>query len=78
MAAKEYRLCISPLSGTVFISKVSKKSPNVMLDDRMVVEESEFIHQLLQWVEVRMEGKGEMNITEGDKVILRIVKPDQP
>lgn len=74
MAAKDYKLCVSPLTGTVYISKVSKKDPGIMTNDRYVLSKSEFIHCLVEWLNYEMEGMDEnLIITEGKKKIFEIV-----
>lgn len=50
MAAKDYKLCPSPLTGAVYISKVSKRDNNVMLDDRRVLDKAEFYNAIIQHV----------------------------
>jgi len=75
MPARDYKLCVSPLSGTVFISKVMKKSPNIMTSDRVVVSEQEFINSVIEWFKVKNDDTGILNITEGDKVILTLNQP---
>lgn len=72
MAAKDYKLCISPLTGTVYISKTSKKHQNVMTNDRVVVDKSDFINAIIQWFEYTNDDKKEMQITENGKVIFSI------
>ena len=34
MSAKDYEICVSGLVSTPYLAKVSKRKPNVMLDDR--------------------------------------------
>ena len=43
MAANEYEICISGLTSTPYLAKVSKRNPNVMLDDRREITESEIL-----------------------------------
>lgn len=43
MAAKDYEICISGLTSTPYLAKVSKRNPNVMLDDRREITESEIL-----------------------------------
>lgn len=74
MSAKDYKLCVSPLSGTVYISKISKKEPHIMTNDRIVVPKEEFIAALVEWVENEMKN-GYLSITCNKKVILEITKP---
>ena len=43
MAAKDYEICISGLTSTPYLAKVSKRNPNVMLDDRREITEGEIL-----------------------------------
>ena len=43
MAAKDYEICISGLTSTPYLAKVSKRNPNVMLEDRREITESEIL-----------------------------------
>ncbi len=43
MAAKDYEICISGLTSTPYLAKVSKRNTNVMLDDRREITESEIL-----------------------------------
>ena len=43
MAAKDYEICISGLTSTPYLAKVSKRNPNVMLDDRREISEDEIL-----------------------------------
>lgn len=43
MAAKDYEICISGLTSTPYLAKVSKRNPNVMLDDRREISEGEIL-----------------------------------
>lgn len=43
MAAKDYEICVSGLTSTPYLSKVSKRYPNVMLDDRREISEGEIL-----------------------------------
>ena len=43
MAAKDYEICVSGLTSTPYLAKVSKRDPNVMLDDRREITESEIL-----------------------------------
>ena len=36
MAAKDYEICVSGLTSTLYLAKVSKRNPNVMLEDRRI------------------------------------------
>lgn len=46
MAAKDYKVC--PALFNAFIAKVSKKDPNLMLEDRRVITDKE-IFMLINW-----------------------------
>ena len=48
MAAKDYEICVSGLTSTPYLAKVSKRNPNVMLDDRREITESEIL-MLVDW-----------------------------
>ena len=43
MPAKDYKICVSGLTSTPYLAKVSKRDPNVMLDDRRKISESEIL-----------------------------------
>ena len=43
MSAKDYEIYISGLTSTPYIAKVSKRNPNVMLDDRREITEGEIL-----------------------------------
>ena len=43
MAAKDYEICVSGLTSTLYLAKVSKRNPNVMLDDRRKISEGEIL-----------------------------------
>lgn len=43
MAAKDYKICVSGLTSTPYLAKVSKRNPNVMLDNRREIAESEIL-----------------------------------
>lgn len=43
MAAKDYKICVSGLTSTPYLAKVSKRNPNVMLDDRREISEGEIL-----------------------------------
>ena len=46
MSAKDYKIC--PSLFNAYIAKVSKRNPNIMLEDRRVIEEKE-IFGLIEW-----------------------------
>jgi hypothetical protein len=64
MAAKNYKLMVSGLGGKVFIGKTTK-TPHVMLSDRVVVPEEEFINAVLAWAIAKIK-KGK----KGDNVLV--------
>ena len=43
MAAKDYEICVSGLTSTLYLAKVSKRNPNVMLEDRRKITEGEIL-----------------------------------
>ena len=43
MAVKDYEICVSGLTSTPYLAKVSKRDPNVMLDDRREISEGEIL-----------------------------------
>ena len=43
MTAKDYEICVSGLTSTPYLAKVSKRNPNVMLDDRREITEGEIL-----------------------------------
>lgn len=73
MGAKDYNLCVSGLSGRVFISKVSKKNKHQMLDDRIEISKHDFVTALLGWTKHQLdENEDTVYITADDKVIAEI------
>lgn len=46
MSAKDYKIC--PALFNAYIAKVSKRNPNIMLEDRRVIEENEIL-ALIEW-----------------------------
>lgn len=46
MAAKDYKIC--PALFNAYIAKVSKRTPNMMTDDRRVITEEEIL-ALIDW-----------------------------
>lgn len=72
MAAKEYRIC--PAMFNAYIAKVSKRTPNLMLEDRRVITDAEIMDLIEWWVEqqcVKNEGANVV-ITKGDEEILTL------
>ena len=73
MSAKDYTLAVTPLTNTVWITKTSKKNPNLMTNDRAKVDESVFIGAILQWIDNKLdEGEDTLSITEGGKVVAEL------
>lgn len=46
MSAKDYKIC--PALFNAYIAKVSKRNPDIMLEDRRVIDEKE-IFSLIEW-----------------------------
>ena len=46
MAAKDYKIC--PALFNAYIAKVSKRNPNMMLEDRRAITEEEIL-SLIEW-----------------------------
>lgn len=46
MSAKDYKIC--PALFNAYIAKVSKRNPNMMLEDRRVIEDHEIL-ALIEW-----------------------------
>jgi hypothetical protein len=55
MPAKDYKLCVSGLMGTVFISKVSKANPMLMLSDRVEIPENHFYQLIHQFADAKID-----------------------
>ncbi len=72
MPAKDYKLAVSPLTGTIYIAKVSKLRANEMTDDRVVVDKSNFIACLLEWTQHQLSGSNTLSITHNGKVIAEV------
>jgi len=70
MAAKDYKLCVSPLTGTVYISKISKSNPNTMTDDRREVPKGEFLKAMSEFIYFNNID----NVTANGEIILEIKK----
>lgn len=70
MAAKDYKLAVSPLTNTVWICKESKRNKNEMTDDRIAVDKSVFIGVVLEWINNQIDSKKDtLSITSGGKVV---------
>jgi hypothetical protein len=72
MPAKDYKLCVSVLTGTVYISKVSKRNPNEMTDDRREVYKGEFIKAMVEWIDSQEKIDNILTVTANGKPILEI------
>ena len=72
MSAKDYKIC--PAFANIYFAKVSKKNPNLMLNDRRPIEEHEILG-IIEWY-VRNYCVGhktdEISITKGGKEICSI------
>ena len=70
------KLCVSPLTGTVFIAEVSKVYENTMNDTRVEVPESEFYNAIYCFVLAKSEDNF-YEVAVGGKVVMKIeVLPD--
>lgn len=59
--------------GTVYISKISKRNPNEMTDDRCEVQKGEFIKAMVDWVDSQEKSENNiLTITASGKPILQI------
>jgi hypothetical protein len=70
MSAKDYKLCVSALSGKVFISKISKRHLNLMTSDRQAVEHNEFIGLLIEWLKIHLGDDQDTLFIEDDGKII--------
>lgn len=57
MAAKDYRICCALFNA--YIGKTSKRSPNLMTEDRRVIPESEILQLIHWWVKNKLRDKEE-------------------
>jgi hypothetical protein len=70
------KLCVSPLTGTVFIAEVSKSSPQTMNETRVEVPESEFYNAIYCFVLAKSEDNF-YEVMVGKKVVMKIeIFPD--
>ena len=90
MSAKDYKIC--PALFNAYIAKVSKRNPNMMLEDRRVIDEKE-IFALIEWylhnycvenktdsVTISTEGSELFTITAKGKLLEKIkeeIREDQ-
>lgn len=72
MAAKDYQICLG--LGNAYIAKTSKRNPNVMLDDRKVIEEHEILGLIDWWLHNKLDGKeaDTQTITVGGEPIIEV------
>lgn len=79
MAAKDYQLCLG--MANAYISKVSKKDPNLMLSDRRVLSDEEILSLIHWWAQVRKIKTGnnvQTIMANGDKVVeVVLLKEDE-
>lgn len=72
MSAQDYKIC--PAYFNVFLAKVSKRNPNLMLNDRRIITDAE-IFGLIEWKlrQFCIENKTDtMYISSNDKTIIEI------
>lgn len=72
MSAQDYKIC--PACFNAFLAKVSKRNPNLMLNDRRVITDAE-IFNLIEWRlrKFCIENKTDtMYITNNGKVTIEI------
>lgn len=72
MSAQDYKIC--PACFNVFLAKVSKRNPNLMLDDRRIIAGAE-IFGLIEWKlrQFCIENKTDtMYIEKGDGAIVEL------
>lgn len=72
MSAQDYKIC--PACFHVFLAKVSKRNPNLMLNDRRIITDAE-IFGLIEWKlrQFCIENKTDtMYISSNDKTIVEI------
>jgi hypothetical protein len=73
MAIKDYRLLVSGLMGNIYLSRISKTQNNLMIGDRRLVPENEFINAVIEWGKSRLpDGSFDLEIREGAKLIATI------
>lgn len=72
MSAQDYKIC--PACFNVFLAKVSKRNPNLMLNDRRIITDAE-IFGIIEWKlrQFCIENKTDtMYISSNDKTIIEI------
>lgn len=77
MAAKDYKIC--PAMFNCYIAKVSKKDPNLMLEDRRVLEEHEIMMIIDWWIRNKVEDteNNTQVITSNGKPIIEVTLLDK-
>lgn len=72
MSAKDYHIC--PALFNAYIAKISKRNPNLMLDDRRIITDEEIMNLIEWWVEQQcLKNKGlDVVITKGGEEILTL------
>lgn len=78
MPAKDYRLVVSGMMGNVYISKVSKTNPHLMLSDRREVPVSELYQCIEHFAKAKIaEGFSTLEVTEANgKPVFEIRLPN--
>ena len=73
MAAKDYKICFGWKKA--YFSKVSKKAPYLMLNDRREITEEEILYLLRWWASKKKDetGESEHSITVGGEKVLEVV-----
>lgn len=80
MAAKDYKICCALFNA--YIAKTSKRNPNMMLEDRKVIEEGEIL-MLIDWYLNNKAKEGEHGLAfeslqrEGYKIEMKFVKAEE-
>lgn len=77
MPAKDYKIC--PALFNAYIAKVSKRNPNMMLEDRRVIEEHEIL-ALIEWYlhNYCVENKTDsVTISSGESELFTITAKEQ-
>lgn len=70
MAAKDYHIC--PGLFNAYIAKVSKRDPNLMLEDRRIITDAEIMNLIEWWVEkqcLKNNGLDVVITRGGDKIL---------
>jgi hypothetical protein len=76
MKAFDYQICVSPLTGKVYIAKVSRRNRNMMTDDRREVPNCEFVKAVVDWFDFHQEDN-RLVLTESGKPIIEIKALDK-